>query len=167
MSKNSPKRVQSHESKASVLGAVRPPENMRVIVWTAVVTAVVAALVNWLVARVTPLDPRIEAQLKQIETATEKDSLIIELARRTTGNTDSQTVERVRQELTAFLSAKLTEYPTREEFFRENHRYVDEKKGVIWQTEFRDGNLYSYVVAAYTNNVDKKNSGERRLTEVE
>ena len=45
----------------------------------------------------------------------------------------------------------MEQYPTREEFAREKHRYIDKEKGVIWESKMENGYMSIYAVAPYTN----------------
>ena len=93
-------------------------------------------------------------QIEQLEKATQKDTLFIELAKELTGKTDEKTVEKVKNDVLAYLSRAMEQYPTREEFAREKHRFIDKGSGVVWETKVENGNMSMYAVAAYTNKTD-------------
>jgi len=122
------------------------------IVVTAVVSSAITCVVERTIDLLSPVDPKIEAYINQLNKAQEKDEWMIELARQTTGNADSQTVARVKSELVSYLGHALTGYPTREEFAREKHRFIDKVKGVVWETKVEDGNMSMYTVGPWTNN---------------
>ena len=124
---------------------------------TTLISAVISTLVVWCFNALKPADPQVKAALMQIEhfkTATQKDTLFIELAKGLTGKTDEQTVEKVKKDVLAYLSRAMEKYPTREEFAREKHRFIDKGAGVVWETKVENGNLSMYPVAAYTNKTD-------------
>lgn len=124
---------------------------------TTLISAVISTLVVWGFNALKPADPQVKAALMQIEhfkTATQKDTLFIELAKGLTGKTDEQTVEKVKKDVLVYLSRAMEQYPTREEFAREKHRFIDKGSGVIWETKIENGNLSMYAVAAYTNKTD-------------
>ena len=93
---------------------------------------------------VKPTSPQVELQMQ-------KDSMFIELAQELTGKHDTQTVERVKHDVLSYLSKTMEQYPTREEFAREKHRYIDKEQGVIWESKMENGNMSIYAVAPYTN----------------
>ena len=120
-------------------------------------TAVISALVYWgfnALKPATPQDKAILKQIEQLEKATQKDTLFIELAKELTGKTDEKTVEKVKNDVLAYLSRAMEQYPTREEFAREKHRFIDKGSGVVWETKVENGNMSMYAVAAYTNKTD-------------
>ena len=120
-------------------------------------TAVISALVYWgfnALKPATPQDKAILKQIEQLEKATQKDTLFIELAKELTGKTDEKTVEKVKNDVLAYLSRAMEQYPTREEFAREKHRFIDKGSGVVWETTVENGNMSMYAVAAYTNKTD-------------
>lgn len=114
-----------------------------------------------------PTDPQTKAallQVEQLKKSNEKDTLIRELTQRLTGQSDSQTVERVRSDVLTYLVKALNQYPTREEFAREKHRFIDTQKEVIWETKIENGNMIVYAVAPYTNKTDKAHSQTNSIT---
>ena len=120
-------------------------------------TAVISALVYWgfnALKPATTQDKAILKQIEQLEKATQKDTLFIELAKELTGKTDEKTVEKVKNDVLAYLSRAMEQYPTREEFAREKHRFIDKGSGVVWETKVENGNMSMYAVAAYTNKTD-------------
>lgn len=119
---------------------------------TALITTIVSIAVTLIVDTVKPIDPRVKAQMNQLKLAGEKDALLIELAKQLTGSVDSETVEQVKKDVISYLANSLENYPTKEEFFREKHRYVDKGQGVIWESRMENGNMTIYAVGAYTNN---------------
>ena len=120
-------------------------------------SAVISTLVFWgfnALKPATPQDKAILKQIEQLEKATQKDTLFIELAKELTGKTDEKTVEKVKNDVLAYLSRAMEQYPTREEFAREKHRFIDKGSGVVWETKVENGNMSMYAVAAYTNKTD-------------
>ena len=121
----------------------------------ALVAAVVTVVVSLIVDALKPVDKRIQAQMDHLKLVVEKDTLIIDVAKRLKGNIDQETVERVKQDVIGYLAKSLEEYPTKEEFFREKHRYIDKEQGLIWESRMENGNMILLPVAPYTNNSEK------------
>lgn len=122
---------------------------------TALITTIVSVAVSLIVDAVKPIDSRVKVQMDQLKIAMEKDALFIDLAKQLTGRVDSETVDRVKKDVIAYLANSLEKYPTKEEFFRENHRYVDKEQGVIWESRMENGNMTIYAVGPYTNETSK------------
>lgn len=139
----------------------------------ALITTIITVSLTLIVDKFKPVDPRVEAQLKQFdaqvkqadahikqfdaqikqaETATKKDELMIALTKRLTGKVDDQTVEKVKQDVMDYLARAMQQYPTKEEFAREKHRFIDKAQGVIWEAKMDNGNMSLLAVAPYTNN---------------
>ena len=91
----------------------------------ALITTIITISLTLIVDKFKPVDPRVEAQLKQFdaqvkqadaqikqfdaqikqaETATKKDELMIALTKRLTGKVDDQTVEMVKQDVMDYLA---------------------------------------------------------------
>ena len=117
----------------------------------ALMTAAISAVVYWVFDAVKPTSPLVELQMQ-------KDSMFIELAQELTGKHDTQTVERVKRDVLSYLSKAMEQYPTREEFAREKHRYIDKEKGVIWESKMENGNMSLIAVAPYTNTTEAADS---------
>jgi len=117
----------------------------------ALITAVISTGVCWLYDTVKPTPPQVELQMQ-------KDSMFIELAQGLTGKNDTQTVERVKHDVLSYLSKAMEQYPTREEFAREKHRFIDRAQGVIWESKVENGNMSMYAVAPYTNTTEAADS---------
>jgi len=125
----------------------------------ALIAAIITVIVTWTWEVLKPVDPRVEAQLKQFdvqikqaETATKKDELMIALTKKLTGKVDDQTVEMVMQDVMDYLARAMQQYPTKEEFAREKHRFIDKSQGVIWEAKMDNGNMSLLAVGPYTNN---------------
>ena len=88
----------------------------------------------------------------------DKDSMFIELAQELTGKHDTQTVERVKHDVLSYLSKAMEQYPTREEFAREKHRYIDKEQGIIWESKMENGNMSIIAVAPCTNTTEAADS---------
>jgi len=116
----------------------------------ALITAVISTCVCWVYDVAKPTSPQVELQMK-------KDSMFIELAQGLTGKHDTQTVERVKHDVLSYLSKAMEQYPTREEFAREKHRFIDKAQGVIWESRMENGNMSIHAVAPYTNKTDEVN----------
>ena len=128
----------------------------------ALITTIITVSLNLFVDKFKSVDPRVEAQLKQLdaqinqaETATQRDEMMIALAKRLTGKVDDQTVEMVKQDVMDYLARAMQQYPTKEEFAREKHRFIDKAQGVIWEAKMDNGNMSLLAVAPYTNNTVK------------
>ena len=133
----------------------------------AIITALISSGIYFFFNMIKPTDPQTKAallQVEQLKKSNEKDTLIRELTQRLTGQSDSQTVERVRSDVLAYLVKALNQYPTREEFAREKHRFIDIQKEVIWETKIENGNMIVYAVAPYTNKMDKVHSQTNSIT---
>ena len=114
-------------------------------------TAAISAVVYWVFDAVKPTSPQVELQMQ-------KDSMFIELAQELTGKHDTQTVERVKHDVLSYLSKAMEQYPTREEFAREKHRYIDKEQGIIWESKMENGNMSIIAVAPYTNTTEAADS---------
>ncbi len=117
----------------------------------ALITAAISAVVCWIFDAVKPTSKQVELQMQ-------KDSMFIELAQELTGKHDTQTVERVKHDVLSYLSKAMEQYPTREEFAREKHRYIDKEQGIIWESKMENGNMSIYAVAPYTNTTEAADS---------
>ena len=117
----------------------------------ALMTAAISAVVYWVFDAVKPTSPLVELQMQ-------KDSMFIELAQELTGKHDTQTVERVKHDVLSYLSKAMEQYPTREEFAREKHRYIDKEQGIIWESKMENGNMSLIAVAPYTNTTEAADS---------
>ena len=120
----------------------------------ALMTAAISAVVYWVFDAVKPTSPQVELQMQ-------KDSMFIELAQELTGKHDTQTVERVKHDVLSYLSKAMEQYPTREEFAREKHRYIDKEQGIIWESKMENGNMSIIAVAPYTNTTEAADKGTR------
>lgn len=114
----------------------------------ALITTVISTGVYWVCDALKPTSPQVELQMQ-------KDSMFIELAQELTGKHDTQTVERVKHDVLSYLSRTLSKYPTREEFAREKHQFIDKVQGVIWESKMENGNMSIYAVAPYTNKAER------------
>lgn len=121
----------------------------------ALITAVISTVVYWVFDAVKPTSPQVKLQM-------EKDSMFIELAQELTGKHDTQTVERVKHDVLSYLSKAMEQYPTREEFAREKHRYIDKVQGVVWESKMENGNMSIYAVAPYTNKTEAADSSNTK-----
>lgn len=124
------------------------------------VVAVISGGVNLVWDFFKPIDPRVKAEIRRIETAQKKDELFIELAKKVKGNTDNESVELIKKELLTYLTQCLNNYMTREEFVRERHRHIDKEKGVIWEDRMHNGCMYMVAVGPYTNKTEKAAKGK-------
>lgn len=121
-----------------------------------IINTLIAAVIYWGFNAIKPSDPQVKAallQIEQLKTATQKDALFIELAQELTGKKDTQTVERIKHDVLSYLAKAMNQYPTREEFVREKHRFIDKEQGIIWESKMENGNMVLYAVAPYTNSI--------------
>lgn len=124
---------------------------------TSLITTVVSVGAAFLFDHFGPVNPQVEKQIEQLEKSIQKDEWFITLAQELTGKVDTQTVERVKKEVVAYLGRALGNYPTRDEFAREKHRYIDKEKGVVWESRMEDGRMFLMAVESYTNQMEKAN----------
>lgn len=58
------------------------------------------------------------------------------------------------------LAGVMTKYPTKDEFMREKHRYIDEADGAIWESSMENGNMILRTVEPYTNGMPQVERGK-------
>lgn len=127
---------------------------------TALISTVVTLGVTLVVDMIKPVDPRVQLQIEHLERGMKKDDMFISLTEKLTGRVDEQTVETVKSNVLAHLAGALTKYPTRDEFMREKHRYVDETEGVVWESSMENGNMILRPVGPYTNGISQVERGK-------
>jgi len=123
---------------------------------SAFISAIVTVVVTLVVDMIRPVDRRVKLQIEQLERSMKKDDMLIGLAEKLTGRVDDQAVETVKTNVLEYLAGVLTKYPTKDEFMREKHRYVDEADGVVWESSMEGGKMILRAVAPYTNGTQQE-----------
>ena len=127
---------------------------------SAFISAVVTVGVTLAVDMIKPVDPRLQLQIEHLERSMKKDDMFITLTEKLTGRVDEQTVETVKSNVLSHVAGALTKYPTRDEFMREKHRYIDEADGLVWESCMENGNMILRPVGPYTNALPQVERGK-------